>query len=486
MSNKALFGLAVFSSVLSGACGVSGDLYVEMGEGELGQPVTWEEFSAGVYREPTNGVYLVDGDTPVEDLKQLREFYEVHVLSGQLAVYRSGGSDVRWSNTQKRNLTYCVSTNFGTRHGQVVQALNDAAASWEAAADIDFIHLAAQDGSCTASNSSVLFDVRPVNVNGEYMAMAFFPNQGRSTRNVLIDGSAFSSGQTVLTGVLRHELGHALGFRHEHTRPEAGACFEDSQWRALTPYDSSSAMHYPQCNGTNNWTLPLTAYDISGAASLYGAPGTTQPPPSGQSTQTFSGSLSQGQSRSHGPIAVAPGSLFEVEMTGTGDPDLYVRFDSAPTLSAYDCRPYLTGATERCSLTVPSSRSMAYITVRGYSAGSYKLVVRYTPGQPGPSGTSRTARYTGTVAQGAQNYHGPLSVVAGTTFQVVMSGSGDPDLYVRFGSQPTTSAYDCRPYLDGPAESCLVTVPSGASSAYLMVRGYAAATYALDVAYTGP
>ena len=71
-------------------------------------------------------------------------------------------------------------------------------------------------------------------------------------------------------GLLRHELGHTLGFRHEHTRPEAGTCFEDNNWRALTPYDSASVMHYPQCNGTSS-DLSMTATDRQGAVTLYGS-----------------------------------------------------------------------------------------------------------------------------------------------------------------------------------------------------------------------
>src|SRR6185369_1127043 len=63
------------------------------------------------------------------------------------------------------------------------------------------------------------------------------------------------------------------GFRHEHTRPESGTCFEDNNWRALSTYDSASVMHYPQCNGTGDWSLTLTSKDISSAAALYGAPG---------------------------------------------------------------------------------------------------------------------------------------------------------------------------------------------------------------------
>lgn len=50
------------------------------------------------------------------------------------------------------------------------------------------------------------------------------------------------------------------------------------------------------------------------------------------------------------------------------------------------------------------------------------------------------------------------------------SGSDDADLHVRYGSQPTTSSYDCRPWLTGNYENCTINNipdnnPSGASSA---------------------
>jgi hypothetical protein len=75
--------------------------------------------------------------------------------------------------------------------------------------------------------------------------------------------------------VLRHELGHTIGARHEHTRPEAGTCYEDSDWRPLTSYDAFSVMHYPQCHGRGDWALILTAKDKFGAACLYGATAAT-------------------------------------------------------------------------------------------------------------------------------------------------------------------------------------------------------------------
>ncbi|XXF77516.1 M57 family metalloprotease [Myxococcaceae bacterium GXIMD 01537] len=238
------------------------------------QKMSWEEFQAGVFVEPETGVVIFNGDEAVEDLAALREVYEefvseTAVAQGGLAVHTSGGSDVKWTASQALNLTYCVSTGFGANYSKVVSAMNTATSAWEGAAKVNFVHVTAQDSNCTSRNNNVVFDVNPVNVRGQYLARAFFPNSNRKSRNVLIDNSAFVASAPGLDGILRHELGHTLGFRHEHTRPEAGVCFEDNNWRALTPYDSGSVMHYPQCNGTNSWALNLTNQDKQGAGILY-------------------------------------------------------------------------------------------------------------------------------------------------------------------------------------------------------------------------
>lgn len=236
--------------------------------------LSFEEFAARTFVEPETGVYIYNGDQMAQDLAELREVYEqtrgeTGTVQGGLAVYYAGGADVKWSASEAQNLTYCVSTKFGSNYAKVVQSMTAAASAWEGAGRVKFVHVSAQDSNCTSRNNNVVFDVNPVNVRGQYLARAFFPNSSRRSRNVLIDNTAFSPTAPGLDGILRHELGHTIGFRHEHTRPEAGACYEDNQWRALTPYDSSSVMHYPQCNGTNNWNLTMTTLDKQGASILY-------------------------------------------------------------------------------------------------------------------------------------------------------------------------------------------------------------------------
>jgi hypothetical protein len=362
--------------LLSCATGVSDD---------PGSAETFEEFEERTYQEPwEGGHYIVNGDTPIVDIKALEEFWK-EMSTGQLIVHTVGGQDAKWNNTQKLNLTYCVNNNFGSRKSTVVAALQQATdAGWETMGNVNFIYVPAQDANCTSTNNNVVFNVRQVS-GQPYLARAFFPNNSRSSREVLVDTSAFGNVGWPLENILGHELGHALGFRHEHTRPEAGTCFEDNNWRPLTPYDSASIMHYPQCNGTSD-DLDWTARDAEGIAALYGAPGggggdpppPPPPPPSDEQTETRSGSLAKYQTRTYGPYPVAVGSIFEVVMTGTGDPDLYVRWNSAPTLSSWHCRPYLWGANETCSLSVPSGATSAYVMVRGYTAATYSATITWT------------------------------------------------------------------------------------------------------------
>lgn len=50
-------------------------------------------------------------------------------------------------------------------------------------------------------------------------------------------------------------------------------------------------------------------------------------------------------------------------------------------------------------------------------------------------------------------------------------GSGDADLYVKYGSKPTLSSYDCRPYKNGNEETCTFSSPASGTW-WIMLHGY--------------
>ena len=176
--------------------------------------------------------------------------------------------------------------------------------------------------------------------------------------------------------------------------------------------------------------------------------------------------------------------LLEFDMipgTGaTGDSDIYVRYGQAPTSGAYDCRPWTGGVTaENCSFTNPQAGTW-HVRIEAYSASSgYNLTGTYggetTPPPPPPPMTELDNGVTIsdiTVAAGEDLFYFIDVPEGATDLNVTMAGgTGDSDLYLRYGEVPTDTVYDCRPYLFGNNEICDVAAPQ-AGQWFVRINGY--------------
>jgi xanthomonalisin len=170
-----------------------------------------------------------------------------------------------------------------------------------------------------------------------------------------------------------------------------------------------------------------------------------------------------------------------VQSGGTGDSDMYVKFGSAPTLSSYDCRPYVNGNAETCSFATPSVGTY-YVMLNAYASFTgVSLKGSYTAGGGGGGGCGGLVLCSGVpvalpnIAKGSFSSDYTLVVPTGKTSAVISisGGTGDADLYVRLGAAPTTTTYNCRPYLTGNNETCTFSPPT-AGTYHVKVRAYAA------------
>ncbi|TQV74134.1 hypothetical protein FLL45_12620 [Aliikangiella marina] len=107
-------------------------------------------------------------------------------------------------------------------------------------------------------------------------------------------------------------------------------------------------------------------------------------------------------------------------------------------------------------------------TMAGFKGGT-------TPPPPPPGGNeleNGVAVNNLSGSQGTQlNYTMDIPTGASNLSFQTSGGSGDADLYVKFGSAPTTSSYDCRPWRNGNNETCDFASPQ-TGTYYVMINGY--------------
>jgi hypothetical protein len=98
----------------------------------------------------------------------------------------------------------------------------------------------------------------------------------------------------------------------------------------------------------------------------------------------------------------------------------------------------------------------------------------FTPGGGGTPTDWAGLAEQGSLTRSAKKTFTTPTLAAGT-YQFAMTGTGDADLYVKIGREPTMSSYDCRPYKTGSNETCEVTLAQPTTIG-VMVNGYASSS----------
>ena len=138
--------------------------------------------------------------------------------------------------------------------------------------------------------------------------------------------------------------------------------------------------------------------------------------------------------------------------------------DGTTSASANPAKTYAASGTYNVVLTVTDNGGASSSVTKAVTVGS-------VAGNTLSNGVPVTN--IGGAANSQQSW--TLAVPAGASNLkfVTSGGTGDADLYVKFGSAPTTSSYDCRSQGSTNAETCNIATAQ-AGTYYVMVLGYSA------------
>ena len=106
-------------------------------------------------------------------------------------------------------------------------------------------------------------------------------------------------------------------------------------------------------------------------------------------------------------------------------------------------------------------------------------------GSDGPAvvPTQRVETFSGSFTTGQTKSFGPFLVKSGGTLKGQTTGTGDVDLYIRKTYVPTTTSYTCKSDGSTATETCTVSMTAN-GGVFVLLKGYTASTYNLNVTYT--
>ena len=209
----------------------------------------------------------------------------------------------------------------------------------------------------------------------------------------------------------------------------------------------AAAAGYDLASGRGSMILSSAINDIGG-----GTPPANNPPTANFSytTSTLTANFTDSSTDSDGTIASRSWNFG----------------DGATSTSTSPSHTYAAAGTYSVSLTVTdddgaTNTKTASVTVSSGGGGGGTVLQNGVAVTGLGATTGNTLSYTMVVPAGA----------TGLKF-FTSGGSGDGDLYVKFGSAPTTSSYDCRSWATGNTETCNIATAQ-AGTYYVMVNAYA-------------
>ncbi len=272
-----------------------------------------------------------------------------------------------------------------------------------------------------------------------------------------------------------------------YTNPAANvaptASFTSSCTNLSCSFDGSGSSDSDGTISSYSWSFGATG---ATASNTFASAGTYAVTLTVTDNNGATGTSTQNVTVTAAPANVAPTASFTSSCTDlTCSFDGSASSDSDGTISSYSWSFGATGATASNTFASAGTYSVTLTVTdnNGATGTSTQNVTVTAPPPPAGNVLSNGVAKTGLSGATGTEVNYTMVVPAGATgLSFVMSGgTGDADIYVRFGAAPTTTNYDCRPYISGNNETCNISTAQ-AGTYYVMVRAYS--TYS-GVSLTG-
>lgn len=310
--------------------------------------------------------------------------------------------------------------------------------------------------------------------NSQYCGLGWLPSTVSSSNSTL----GFSvTAYNCATGYysFAHEIGHNMGARHDtymdtatvpyaygHGYTNPNVSNPAASVRSIMAYNNACTAAGVSCNRVNHWSASDRLYN-------------------GTTTIGAAGTATNNTALSNSIAAIANyrasnSRTLTLAISGTGAGS--VVSSPAGISCSSSCSAGFTAGTS-VTLTATPAAGSAFAGWSGACSGTGTCTVSMSAAQSVTATFTLKPAYTALSVTGLAGASGSetryaVTVPSGASDLVftLSSSSGDPDLFVRLGTQPTTSLYDCKSatvFVD----MCAFPAPS-AGTYHVLVYGYSA------------